>query len=201
MKSYLVVIAGKPEGPFTSEKLQSLDIKPDTFVKTESMADYKEAQEVPELRNLFGFKVETVLPQYFATLDTRLLAIAIDYFLVFGAYCVLALLAMSFVAEQNIKLEIAVAGIIIIPVVRSIYATAMEASARQASLGKQWLGIKVCDEAGNRISFAKSLSRNLFKWISTLTLGIGYLMGFFDKKQQCLHDKMAGTMVVKDRLL
>jgi uncharacterized RDD family membrane protein YckC len=30
---------------------------------------------------------------------------------------------------------------------------------------------------------------------------MGYLTGFFDKKQQGLHDKIAGTLVIKDRLL
>jgi uncharacterized RDD family membrane protein YckC len=43
--------------------------------------------------------------------------------------------------------------------------------------------------------------RNLSKIISTGTIGLGYMMGFFDKKQQCLHDKIAGTLVIKDRLI
>jgi uncharacterized RDD family membrane protein YckC len=77
----------------------------------------------------------------------------------------------------------------------------MESSKKQATLGKQLLGIKVSDEQGRRISFGQSLLRNLGKWLSTLTMGLGYLFGFFDRKQQCLHDKLAGTLVVKERLL
>lgn len=195
------MINGKPQGPFTIDELEKLSIQPGTFVKTEGMDDYKEAHEISELRKLFGFKAEIVLPQYFATLDTRLLAIAIDYLLVFGIYALLSLIIVPFIDEQNLRIAIPLAGIVIIPLVRSVYATAMEASVKQASLGKQLVGIKVCDEMGKRISFSQSFQRNLCKWVSTLTLGIGYLMGFFSKKQQCLHDKMAGTLVVKERLL
>jgi uncharacterized RDD family membrane protein YckC len=32
-------------------------------------------------------------------------------------------------------------------------------------------------------------------------LGVGYLLNFFNKKQQCLHDMIAGTLVMKDRLM
>ncbi len=195
------MINGKPQGPFTIDELEKLAVQPGTFVKTEGMDDYKEAHEISELRKLFGFKAEIVLPQYFATLDTRLLAIAIDYLLVFGIYALLSLIIVPFIDEQNLRIAIPLAGIVIIPLVRSVYATAMEASVKQASLGKQLVGIKVCDEMGKRISFSQSFQRNLCKWVSTLTLGIGYLMGFFSKKQQCLHDKMAGTLVVKERLL
>ncbi len=45
------------------------------------MDDYKEAHELPELRQLLNLKTETILPQYFATLDIRLLAVVIDYFI------------------------------------------------------------------------------------------------------------------------
>lgn len=195
------MINGKPQGPFAVDELEKLAIQPGTFVKTEGMDDYKEAHEIAELRKLFGFRAEIVQPQYFATLDTRLLAIAIDYFLIFGIFAVTALLAMFFIEQQFLRMVFSLSGVIVIPVLRSIYATAMEASAKQASLGKQLLGIKVCDETGKRLSLSQSFQRNLCKWISTLTLGIGYLMGFFSRKQQCLHDKMAGTLVVKERLL
>jgi uncharacterized RDD family membrane protein YckC len=77
----------------------------------------------------------------------------------------------------------------------------MESSARQGSWGKILMGLKVSDETGAPIAFVRSLIRNLSKIISTGTIGLGYMMGFFDKKQQCLHDKIAGTLVIKDRLI
>jgi uncharacterized RDD family membrane protein YckC len=77
----------------------------------------------------------------------------------------------------------------------------MEASPRQGTWAKVLLGLKVSDEKGNPITFSRSLIRNLSKILSTGTLGLGYLMGFFTKRQQCLHDLVAGTLVVKDRLI
>ena len=77
----------------------------------------------------------------------------------------------------------------------------MEASSRQATWGKLLMGIKVTDETGERITYAQGFVRNFSKLICILTLGIGYLTGFFDRRQQCLHDKIGGSLVVKDRLL
>jgi uncharacterized RDD family membrane protein YckC len=63
------------------------------------------------------------------------------------------------------------------------------------------MAIKVTNESGNRISSAQAFVRNFSKLLCILTLGIGYLMGFFDRRQQCLHDKIAGTLVIKGRLI
>ena len=201
MPTFWVVENGKPAGPFSLEELKNRSIKPGTFIKSDTMDDYKEAHEIPAIRSLLGFKATIVQPQYFASLDVRLLAMAVDYLLVFGMYSVVALVLLSFANQQLVKIAIALSGIVIIPIARSVYAVFMECSKKQGTLGKQLLGIKVCDEEGSRISLGRSLLRNLGKWLSTLTFGLGYLFGFFDRKQQCLHDKLAGTLVVKERLL
>ena len=78
-----------------------------------------------------------------------------------------------------------------------IYFAGMESSASQATLGKQALGLIVTDVNGNRISFGKATGRHFAKWISILTLLIGYLMNTWDSRGQTLHDKIAGTLVVK----
>ena len=89
----------------------------------------------------------------------------------------------------------------IIPIVNFIYHVVMEASPKQATYGKQILKIKVTDLLGERIDVARSLGRNVAKILSVLTLFIGYLYSFFNSKQQCLHDVVAGTLVIKDRLI
>lgn len=71
-----------------------------------------------------------------------------------------------------------------------------EASPAQATLGKRLFGLKVTDLEGKRISFARSLGRNLGTLISTLTLWIGYLMCLWTQQKQCLHDKMADCLVL-----
>lgn len=201
MKSYIVVINGKPSGPYVLEDLKTLNIKAGTFVKTEGMDDYKEAHEIPELCDCLGLKHQNTLPQYFAGLDLRLLAVIIDYFLVFALYCILALIIIMFIDEKELKIQISLVGLTLIPILKFIYSIVMEASPRQGTWGKILLGLRLCDQKGSPISFSRALIRNLSKILSSGTLGLGYLMGFFDKKQQCLHDKIAGTLVVKDRLV
>jgi len=78
-----------------------------------------------------------------------------------------------------------------------LYAALQESSAAQATIGKRALGIKVTDMNGQRISFGQATGRHFGKYISGLILLIGYLMMLWDDKKQTLHDKMAGTLVVK----
>ena len=73
----------------------------------------------------------------------------------------------------------------------------LESGAKQATLGKRAMGIKVTDVNGNRISFGQATGRHFGKWISSIILLIGYLMMLWDERKQTLHDKMAGTLVVK----
>jgi uncharacterized RDD family membrane protein YckC len=82
-------------------------------------------------------------------------------------------------------------------VIGIVYYCGMESSARQATLGKMAVGVKVTDEAGNRISFGRAVGRYFAKFASTIILLIGFLMVAFTEKKQGLHDKLAGTLVVK----
>jgi uncharacterized RDD family membrane protein YckC len=204
---YLLVINGKPEGPFSLEQLKALNIRPGDFVKTAGMDDFKEAHEVAELRGLLGFSKQPLIPQYFGSFDQRLMASALDWFFVTGM-CVILAFVFIFIAHVTdwfadntaVRMTIPFSLLVIIPLVNLIYHIIMECSAKQATFGKQILRIKVCDMQGNRISFAHSAGRNFAKLFSVLTLFIGYLFSFFNKQQQCLHDMIAGTLVMKDRL-
>jgi len=78
-----------------------------------------------------------------------------------------------------------------------IYEASMESSSRQATLGKMALGLKVTDEYGNRISFARASARFFSKILSSMILMIGYIMAGFTARKQALHDIIAGTLVVR----
>ncbi len=198
---WYVVKDGKPTGPYALEELSQLNIRPGTFLKTAGMDDYKEAHEIAELRQLLGFKHRVTLPQYFATLDLRLLAVAIDYFMVTGAVSIVVFLVVLLIQVRIVVIVVALSSIVIIPLVKCVYASIMECGPRQGTFGKTWLGIRVCDEQGLPISGGRSTLRNLAKFVSLLTLGLGFLSGFFNKKQQCLHDIIAQTLVVRERLV
>ena len=78
-----------------------------------------------------------------------------------------------------------------------LYYALFESSAKQATLGKQAVGIVVTDLNGNRIGFGRASGRFFAKYISALILFIGYIMAAFTEKKQALHDIIAGTLVVK----
>lgn len=77
------------------------------------------------------------------------------------------------------------------------YWALLESSAWQATIGKRILGLYVTDLSGKRISFARASGRYFAMIISTLTIGIGYLMAGFTPKKQALHDMIAECLVLK----
>lgn len=196
---YILVINGRPEGPFTIDELRAKAIKPGDFVKTDGMEDYKEAHEVAELRQLFGFSKQAFL-QYFGSFDQRLMATAVDWFIVSGGFIILAFIALFSTDEQSSRFVIVGGILAMIPLARLAYNVVMESSDKQGTYGKQLVKIRVADLQGDRITPSKALSRNLAKFVSALPLFLGYLMAFFNKQQQCLHDIIAGTVVIKDRI-
>ncbi len=82
-------------------------------------------------------------------------------------------------------------------VVGLLYFTLFWSSKFQGTPGKILLGLKVVDANGNRINYSTAVIRYLSTILSSLLLGIGYLMIIFDDKKQALHDKLASTYVVK----
>lgn len=89
-------------------------------------------------------------------------------------------------------------GVIGIALITSwLYFALMESSAKQATVGKMALQLKVTDLYGNRISFMKATGRFFGKIVSQAILYIGFIMQAFTAKKQALHDMMAGTLVLK----
>ena len=80
-----------------------------------------------------------------------------------------------------------------------LYYTLMESSAKQATLGKMAMEIYVTDLNGDRISFGRATGRYFGKILSSLIFFIGYIMAAFTEKKQALHDKLAGTLVVRSK--
>jgi uncharacterized RDD family membrane protein YckC len=75
------------------------------------------------------------------------------------------------------------------------YYVGLETSAKQATWGKQIVGIKVTDLNGRRITVGRSLGRYFAKILSGCTI-IGWFLPLFTEKKQALHDIVAGTLVI-----
>lgn len=82
------------------------------------------------------------------------------------------------------------------PLISALYFVTMESSARQATLGKMAVGIKVTGLDGARISRTRAFGRWASHLINYLTLYIGYLAALFTARKQGLHDMVASTYVV-----
>ncbi|MGB9887091.1 MAG: RDD family protein [Moorellales bacterium] len=69
------------------------------------------------------------------------------------------------------------------------------------SVGKRFLGLRVCTVEGRRVGFGTMLLREVVgKFISSVVVYLGYLWVLFDRDRQGWHDKIAGTLVVDERL-
>lgn len=86
-----------------------------------------------------------------------------------------------------------VAGIVI----GWLYYAIQESSPKQATIGKQAMGLVVTDMNGEKISFVKASIRHFAKFLSAIILMIGYIMAFFTEKKQGLHDMIAGTLILQ----
>jgi uncharacterized RDD family membrane protein YckC len=95
----------------------------------------------------------------------------------------------------GIRLVALIVGVTLGLTAHWIYEATMESSSRQATLGKLVLGLKVTDLQGRRISFARATGRTFAKYLSGMTLCIGYIMAGLTARKQALHDILAGTLV------
>jgi len=84
-------------------------------------------------------------------------------------------------------------------VIAWLYWALMESSSKQATVGKEMLGIVVTDAEGNRMSFRKATVRHVGKLASALPALAGFVMIGFTARKQALHDLVTGSLVVMKR--
>ncbi|HYE74942.1 MAG TPA: RDD family protein [Blastocatellia bacterium] len=67
------------------------------------------------------------------------------------------------------------------------------------SLGQRLIGIRIVREDGTLITYKTAALRHLLGYpLAILIAGLGVIWMLFDARQQGWHDKIAGTLVVKD---
>ena len=145
----------------------------------------------------------------YAGFGIRLLAWLIDFLVLLFLSFIIALISGFFIAFLLIYVSIVSADSSIVRFlsdfiggfigfsVNLLYFTLFWSSKFQGTPGKILLGLKIVDANGNKISYSTALIRYISTFISSLLLGIGYLLIIFDGKKQALHDKFASTYVIK----
>ncbi len=69
-----------------------------------------------------------------------------------------------------------------------------------ATPGKKIMGLRLLRSDGSKLTTGRIIGRYFAEWVSSITLGIGYLMAAFDKEQRrALHDRMCDTRVIDVR--
>ncbi len=67
-----------------------------------------------------------------------------------------------------------------------------------ATPGKMALGVKIVRADGSPIGYPLATGRYFATMVSGMTLSIGYIMAIFDKEKRTLHDRIAGTRVIRN---
>ncbi|MBI5232955.1 MAG: RDD family protein [Deltaproteobacteria bacterium] len=138
-----------------------------------------------------GLRTDSGLAVEYAGFWKRAQAMAIDTVILFLALGIIGQTLDIFIIEEK-DLKANIAGLVL----GWLYYAGMESSSRQATFGKQLIGIVVISLDGKRIGFYRATGRHFSKLVSAITLGLGYIMAGFTEKKQTLHDKMFDCMVV-----
>ena len=85
------------------------------------------------------------------------------------------------------------------PVLHWLYYTLLEASPKQATIGKFTLGLKVTDLRGKRITWLQANARYFSKLLSALPLLTGFLLILSTRRKQMLHDYISRSIVVTEQ--
>jgi len=78
-----------------------------------------------------------------------------------------------------------------------LYSILLECTAFQATFGKLLVGLKVVDQNGNRLSYLRSIVRNLLKFVSLVPFSLGFIWVAFTKQKQGWHDLVVKAFVIK----
>jgi uncharacterized RDD family membrane protein YckC len=142
-------------------------------------------------------------PFVYAGFWLRMAAALVDGLVLFIPFCVITMVVIvvfkllgASKGDDGIFL-IATAWPLATILMTSFYFALMERSPWQATLGKLAVGLRVSDIEGHRLTLGRAMGRTLAKYISLMTIGIGYVMCGFTEKKQTLHDMIAKCLVLR----
>ena len=131
----------------------------------------------------------------------RGLAALIDYLLIsFGTIIIFLIVVLFFGQIMGVEgyiIGFLLAWLLVVAIGLG-YKPAMEASSFQGTFGKYFLGMKIVDRKGHRITLKDAIIRYIMFIVSSGThvLFLGSVMIGFDERKQGLHDMVADTYVI-----
>lgn len=139
-------------------------------------------------------------PVQYAHLGRRLVAFVIDFVIVTLAQqgLMVAMYIAAGAARPGVKIsqELQGAAFALSLGVSVFYWIGCESSPYHATPGKLLLGLRVTRADGAGMNGTTAAVRLLGRGLSYVTLGLGFLACFFGERRQCLHDRIAGSIVV-----
>jgi uncharacterized membrane protein SpoIIM required for sporulation/uncharacterized RDD family membrane protein YckC len=149
-----------------------------------------------------------------AGVGSRAAAALIDHAILFGALLALALLVFLVApgfgidARGNVAQHTAGWMVAILFVIQFLaqwgYYVLFEGLWDGQTPGKRWLGLRVVQDGGYSVSFAASAARNIARIVDMqpfITYLVGLVTVAFSKSGKRAGDQLAGTLVVRERIL
>lgn len=128
----------------------------------------------------------------YASFWNRFLAVTVDSIVLTILFFVLSLPA----AAAGIVLPLlGTVLMVLLWIVMILYTPWLQSSSRRATIGMQFIGLIVTDTGGGKLSFGRAFVRYLLTVASYMIL-LPFLLIFFTKKKQALHDLAVGSVVV-----
>jgi uncharacterized RDD family membrane protein YckC len=142
-----------------------------------------------------------------ARLASRAVALALDVAVMLVGFLLLLGLAAATGALTELDSALtATVGLVITLIVFVVYPVTLETLTRGRSLGKMALGLRVVRDDGGPIRFRHALSRGLagfvvdFGIFSGFSGAVGLIASLLSEKGQRIGDRLAGTVVVRERV-
>ena len=134
-----------------------------------------------------------------APFSLRCGALLIDYIVVVSVLALATLLARVFADGRQGSAFVLTVGYIATAAVAFLNFVVI-ANLSGRTLGKWLAGLRIERKDGETLSVRRALLRHLVGYpLTLLTLGLGFLFAAFDPQGRALHDRLAGTVVVRSR--
>ncbi|PJJ79838.1 RDD family protein [Mucilaginibacter auburnensis] len=206
-KEYYLLDGKERTGPFTYRELVEQGLDTDTQLAVGLTGDWQYASELPEFieyfqsvgihfptgDNLAGFGLRAGA----FIIDMILLIIPLEFFFIKAGYIVIpsSIENITMPSLQNSLIMQSIFSVVFL-----LYNTLFEVSSWKGTIGKKICNLIVVDIDGNKLSFLRSLGRNLGALIaSNLFYGVSFLSMLFSEHRQCWYDYLSKTYTVKTK--